>query len=135
MEGCIPNLLGRGEGQQIKKVNDDKDLHCSAHQIKGTVVGGIIEMPSRRQAVMKSSGCRCWFCFRTWQRREVGNIWAVGGKGELLPTHLSPGIRYCCREAGTAAKFEGYSRWLQSFRRSEKGKHGGRGQGVKARPL
>lgn len=59
MEGCIPNLLGRGEGQQIKKVNDDKDLHCSAHQIKGTVVGGIIEMPSRRQAVMKPSGCRC----------------------------------------------------------------------------
>ena len=43
-EDCIPDLLSTRDRKEIEKVEDHKDLHCSVHHMKGSVVGVVIEI-------------------------------------------------------------------------------------------
>ena len=41
MEGHLPDLLGRSEGEQAEKVDDQGDLHCRAYQMMASAIGAV----------------------------------------------------------------------------------------------
>lgn len=56
MEGCIPDLLGRRQGEQVEQVDDHRDLHCSAYQMKGAPIGVAVKSSGRDEPSL-SLGC------------------------------------------------------------------------------